>query len=275
MEQVNRLGRGIEDVSRLYLSDTPRSDGDKGEKGEAALRRRRVVRIINPGSALMGAFFTANFSLELARHRHRVAIFDGEAHETDGVEAMLRNVVYPESGAEVLSVRLYGIPDISLYRARPDGAERLFELARAAQSYGEGFWLVVNTPHRMDDLEQGPAGFDAVLLSTLETSPLLQCYAYVKLIRQIDPDSRISLAFIDPASDARAMDAFSRFSAFALERLGACVDYLGRIVRDELMDRSIADHRPLVLCCEPSAARESIVAASRAFLQQRGALPPE
>ncbi|HNU74558.1 MAG TPA: hypothetical protein PKM95_06890, partial [Deltaproteobacteria bacterium] len=147
MEQVNRLGRGIEDVSRLYLSDTPRSDGDKGEKGEAALRRRRVVRIINPGSALMGAFFTANFSLELARHRHRVAIFDGEAHETDGVEAMLRNVVYPESGAEVLSVRLYGIPDISLYRARPDGAERLFELARAAQSYGEGFWLVVNTPH--------------------------------------------------------------------------------------------------------------------------------
>ena len=304
MEERSRLGRGLHEISRLYLSDTPREDAEKEEPGsgindaspeagsvlsgqagrgesgpglsvgpETEFERNcRVIRVIHPGSALMSAFFTANFSLELARHRHRVAIWDGAAQEGEGVEAMFGQIIHQGPADEALSVKLYGLPDIAVYRGAFNGGEKLLELMNAAGSTDEDRWLVIDTPHCLNALMEGPAGFDAILLSTVDRSSLLRCYACVKVIGQRDPRSRVSLVFVEPASDAQAGDAFSRFSAFASERLGACVDYLGHLMRDELMDSSISGRRPLVLGHEPSAARESITAVSRAFLQRRDAL---
>ncbi len=271
MDEKNRLGRGLKDVSRFYLSDSPREEvrGKEPGRDPSLPRQCRVVRVICPASALMGAFFTANFSLELARHRHRTAVFDVSGRDGEGVEAVLREVAHPDPASGCLWVRLYGLHDIPVYCSGSAGEAGLSERLSESAGHQGHRWAVVNSPFCLDSLEKSPVNFDALLLSTLDEASLLQCYACTRVIVQRDPQAGVSLVLVEPASDEQARGVFSRFSAFVKERLGVSVAYLGHLLRDEALERSLSGHRPLVLGFEPSPARESLAAVSRAFLEQR------
>ncbi len=281
MDEKSRLGRGLKDVSRFYLSDSPREEPQE-EPGEEVRgkepdrrdlprpRQCRVIRVICPASALMGAFFTANFSLELVRHRHRTAVFDLSGRDGEGVSAVLRDVAHPDPASGSLWVRLYGLHDIPVHCSGPDGEAELPERLNEPDGHQGDRWAIVNTPFCLDSLAKSPVDFDALLLSTTDEASLLQCYACTRVIVQRDPQAGVSLVLVEPASVEHARGVFSRFSAFAKERLGVSVGCLGHLLRDEAMERSLSGHCPLVLGHEPSSARESLAAMSRAFLEQRG-----
>ncbi|MGI6385783.1 MAG: MinD/ParA family ATP-binding protein [Desulfomonilia bacterium] len=280
MDEKSRLGRGLKDVSRFYLSESPREEPQeepgeeaRGKEPDPALslpRQRRVVRVICPASTLMGAFFTANFSLELARHRQQAAVFDMSGREGERVQDMLGEVARPAPTSGVLWVRLYGLHGIPVHCSGPDGEAELSERLNGPDDHQGDRWTVINAPFRLDSLAKSLVDFDALLLSTLDEASLLQCYACTKVIEQRDPQARVSLVLMEPASDEQARGVFSRFCAFAKQRLGVSVGYLGHVLRDQALEDSLSGHRPLVLGLEPSSARESLTAVSRAFLEQRG-----
>ena len=93
MEERKRLGRGLEDVSRFYLSSRPRGASERTRKSDSQPVTRHVIRIFYPGSSLIKSCFLANFALELARNRFHVDIWDGDRSEGIRVGTMLQQVV--------------------------------------------------------------------------------------------------------------------------------------------------------------------------------------
>ena len=271
MEERSRLGRGLEEVTRLYLSDTPRENARGTDPDREGQRQGRVIRVIHPGSALLGAFFTANLSLELLRHGCRVAVHDCASGEEDRVEALFGRALRRDRASGAPRVSLYGLGEIPVYPGGVRDAQALPE--DAAPEDAGGRWVLVHAPGCLDEVSPGAAYFEVVLLSGLDWPSVLQCYAWLKVLAQGGMKHPVSLAFVDPSSEAHGLESFSRFSSFVAKRLGISLDYLGGLVSDEILERSITDREPLVLGHEPSAARESLEAVCSAFLGKHGRAP--
>ena len=136
-----------------------------------------------------------------------------------------------------------------------------------------GRWVLVHAPVCLEETAREAADCDAVILSGLDWPSVLQCYAWLKVLAQGGMKCPVSLAFVDPSSEAHGRESFLRFSSFVSERLGVSLEYLGCLVRDRIMERSITEREPLVLGHEPSAARDSLEAVCRALLGRQERAP--
>lgn len=266
MEERTRLGRGLEDVSQFYLSGHPRDASKRTRKADTQPSRRRIIRVFCPDSSLIKSSFIANFALELARNRFHVDIWDGDRSEGTDVEAMLQQVLHHGPAAGTGTVKLYGIPDILVYNADEQPEGKLDELKGTSCLERDRFFLV-STPDSLDSVTGWDAAFDAILITPIESSSLLRCYAYCKVVWERDPSCRIHIVFDDPPSEAGAYEIFSRFSGFVKERLSGDPHCMGCLVHDEFFKESIREHKPLVLNHEASAAKESLLAMSASFIQ--------
>jgi hypothetical protein len=270
MEERTRLGRGLEEVSRFYLSDRPREGAHKEPAPEAATVERRVVRVFHPGSPLIKSIFTANFALELARRRCPVSVWESPEGENAGVRDMMEALVRPDLVPETLAVRLYGLPDILIHEAEGLGEGRLEELAAKASAPGGQDCLLISLPDTVESVIRQAVPFDAIMLCPLEEAALLKAYAFIKVIRESDPPSRIHIVFDSPPSGERAREVFTRLDGFMKERLLGSLSWLGVLERDEAFEKSASERMPLVLSHTPSAARDSITAVSDAFFEAAG-----
>jgi len=266
MEERKRLGRGLEDVSRFYLSSRPRGASERTRKSDSQPVTRHVIRIFYPGSSLIKSCFLANFALELARNRFHVDIWDGDRSEGIRVGTMLQQVVrqglYPGAG----TVKLYGLPDILVYDADVQPEGKLHDLKESSCLERDRFFLV-STPDSLESVLEWDTAFDAILLAPIDGASLLRCYAYCKVMWERDPSSRVHIAFDNPGSETRAHEIFSRFSGFVKERLSRDPHFLGCLVHDDLLEGSIAEHKPIVLSYEASAAKDSLLAMSASFIE--------
>jgi hypothetical protein len=273
MEERTRLGRGLEEVSRFYLSGRPRDAAAKETASAAcaaAPAGRRVVRVFHPGSAGMKSLFVANFALELARSRRPVAVWDGSACEGAGVRDMMEGVIRSDHVPDALTVRLYGLPDITVLEPADQPGESLRDLAlQAGRPEGRDV-LLISLPDTVESIVGASVPYDAIMLCPLDEASLLKVYAFVKVIRESDPASMVYVAFDGPPSEERALDVFSRFDAFARERLLGELRHLGTLAHDEALTRSREERMPLVLTHGVSVARDGMVAVSRAFLEASG-----
>lgn len=264
MEERTRLGRGLEDVSQFFLSDHPREAPGRDKKPDAG-ERRRHIRVMAPGSASAKPSFIANFALELVRNRFSVVVWDGFEAEGLGTGSMLKDLMDPDLNPGAGTVRLYGLPDILVYDAALQPQGRLEELVD-----GPGDRLVlVNAPDTVESVADAPVPFDTVYITPVDEHSLLRCYASLKIMLRRDPLTKVYLVLDTPEVRADALDMFTRFAAFVKERLSGHVHLLGCLVRDDLFDRSMSEHRPLVLRHEPSAAREAFASMGRSFLESR------
>lgn len=271
MEERIRLGRGLEEISRLYLSDGPREAAPKEKKPEPQARNHQVIRIFHPGSGGVKAAFLANFALELARSRYHVTVWDCPGNEKPGVRDMLGGLIRPGLTPETGAVKLYGLPDILVHHAEARPAEALDELIRTGFSSVTDQYLLINSPDSIESLQGKTIAGDAVLLSAVDEASLLKCYAWIKVFLESDPSGRIYIALDDPGSEERAEDLFSRFAGFVKERLEASVSFLGSLTHDHLLERSMDERTPLVLCNDSSVAKDSLMAMNAVFLQSRQA----
>jgi len=117
---------------------------------------------------------------------------------------------------------------------------------------------------------QADIPFDAIVLCPLDEASLLKAYAFIKVIREADGAGRIHVVFDDPPTEARALEVFSRLDGFARERLQCPLSYLGALLHDEALERSVEERMPVVLTRKASASRDSITALGEAFLRAAG-----
>jgi hypothetical protein len=270
MEERTRLGRGLEEVSRLYLSERPREAALKELLPQAFRQGRRVVRVFHPGSPLAKAIFVTNFALELARSRRPVTLWDGHGGDDPNAGSLMGGIARQDIVPEALAVRLYGLPDIVIYGPEAHGDERLTSLAHeAGQPDGKDF-LLLSFPDTVESVVRSVVPFDAIMLCPLEEAPLLKVYAFIKVIRESDPASRISVAFDGAPSEGQAREVFSRLDEFMRNRGLGPLSFIGVLHHDEALERSVEERMPLMLGHGPSTARDSLAALSGAFLQSAG-----
>jgi hypothetical protein len=269
MEEKTRLGRGLEEVSRFYLSERPREAAVQEPAPAGPHEGRRVVRVFHPCSSRAKSLFIANFALELARARLPVALWDGGGEEGADALHMLGGLVSQDPVPGALAVRLYGLPEILVHKPQSHTEEKLRSLARDASSPGGKGFLLISLPDTVESVIRSDTPFDAVMLCPLDEASLLKTYAFIKVIRESDPAGRLYVAFDGPPPE-EAREMFSRLDGFMRERLLGPLSYLGALQHDESLERSDRERMPVVLGHGESAARDSLTAICGAFLQSSG-----
>lgn len=208
----------------------------------------------------------ANLSLELARSRRPAVIWDGDGGEGSRIADMMEGVVRPDLVPGALAVRLYGLPDVLIHRPATHLGEKPGEFVRAAAPSEGGGFLLLSLSDTVESIMQGDVPFDAVVLCPPDEASLLKAYAFVKVIREKDPASRVYLVFDGLPPGEKARETSFRFEGFLREKLPGWLACLGSLHRDETLERSMEERLPAVLGHGVSAYRDSLQAVSAAFL---------
>lgn len=262
MKDRPKLGRGLRDVSRYFLSGSPQG-GLHSDEDPSPDHLRRTACIVSPASPLMQSFLTSNLALELVRYRFGVKVLDfvepGEARVRTLVHSVLDGQAEGQDGA--VSVSLYGLPRIEIQDGTPTGVFTGPEdsgTSQAAKERGPGRFVLVNACPKLDFILMSAPVDDAVIITRADENSLLQCYAFIKVMCERSKAGDIKVAFELGESDDPQL-LFGRLSEFVGHRLGRSLEFLGAMVHDECLERSISEKRPLVLQTGTSAAREALV----------------
>lgn len=279
MKDRPKLGRGLRDVSRYFLSGSPQG-GLHSDEDPSPAHRRRAACIVSPASPLVQSVFTSNLALELARYRFGVKVLDfvdpGEARVRTLVHSVLDGQDQGQDGA--VSVSLYGLPRIEIQDKMPTGFFTGAQdpgIPQDANERGPGRFVLVNACPRLDFIVMSAPVDDVVIITRADENSLLQCYAFIKVLCERSKAGDIKVVFERGEGDDPQL-LFGRLSEFVGRRLGRSLEFLGAMVHDECLERSMSEKRPLVLQKGMSASREALAGICSRFIeamlrQERGA----
>jgi hypothetical protein len=264
MKERPKLGRGLQDVSRFFLTGALQSEPDQAQVPSVHIDKRSLC-VCCPVSPLIQASFAANIALELARHRLSVNIRDFSLSEEARLSTLMHCVISEEDErtTDKAFVRLYGLPEIVIQDMGRNGIMQEGQgpgpdVHLKADEYPVGYTLV-NPASSLDFIcEERPCDGYIVITKTDERS-LLQCYAYIKVIHERSFSSRVHVVFDD--TDARSNNdaVFKKLSRFIHDHLEFTVEFLGSLVRDEHFERSTTSQRPLVLLGGASVTKDALI----------------
>lgn len=270
MKERPKLGRGLEDVSRFFLTGAQQQEPDQAQALTVHVGKRSIC-VCCPVSPLIQAAFTANIALELARHRFPVIIRDFSLTEGARLSTLMHFVLSDdERTTDKAFVRLYGLPEIVIQDNGPDGIKEGRETPRpdapAVDKDSAGF-ILVNPASSLDFIcEEKPCDGYVVITRTDERS-LLQCYAYIKVIHERSSSSKVHVVFDDADEGSNNDAVFRKLSRFIHDRLEFIIDFLGSLVRDEHFERSITNQRPLVLFQGASVTKDALAGICSRLLE--------
>ena len=87
---------------------------------------------------------------------------------------------------------------------------------------------------------------DVVIVTTPEPTSLADGYATMKIVQQKTGQARFKLLVNMVKDEAEALRVYERISSLADEHLGVRVEYIGHILYDEAMKRSVRERVPCV-----------------------------
>jgi len=268
MEKRQKLGRGLEEVSHYYLSGVDDSTNPKLKEDQPEGLLKRSISVYCPGSAQMRAFFLTNFALELIRNRVNVLIWDQGADPEYRPASTMKNLIRKDEGSKADIVRLYGLPEIQILGHEGVTYGYIKECIDSNGLSKQGYCLLINT---RNDLESIPEGSDVptdfILLTKVGKYPLLQCYAYIKVICKNHPCATIYIVLDEVQDQGLEIDLYSRFVQHVENKLSVGLKTLGGIVHDEYLFRSIKDNDPLMLFPNQSLAKDSITTIGKEFFR--------
>ncbi len=262
MKDRPKLGRGLNDVSRFFLTQTARCGQDPRE-GAVPLTRPGTICVCHPASPVTQSAFTANLALETARSRRRAVVWDCSDQENARLTTLMGSLLekVPEPGETTGRVGLYGLPEIVIHDGRAGGGFQGAEAdgsTRADEGDGRETLVLVNACPTIEFFLAAPGADEYVVITGAGEMALLQGYAFIRVITARSPHSRVSMILDHVEDEVHQQSIFQRFSAFVLARTGRSVRLLGSLVHDEELERSIAEGRPLVLRQGPSEAGRSL-----------------
>ncbi|HHO75377.1 MAG TPA: hypothetical protein ENN05_02980 [Deltaproteobacteria bacterium] len=269
MEERFRLGRGLKEISQVYLSDTARNEIKRHGKLKTVSGPRTVIRVCHPGSCLVQSFFLANLALELAKNRFSVYVWDGLDSSPVGMEAVMKSIVLDRKEDEAATVRLYGLPDILIYGPQRHDTDKLADLVRIVHASDNDRYLLVSADGSLASAMNDDIHAEHILLSGTDEKSLLQCYAHIRVILDKGSASGIFIVFDGVGHEKAAQETFERFAAFIDKKLNYTIDYLGNLSHDESLERSVEETKPLMLSQDRSETKDDMVSISRKFIHSR------
>ena len=285
MNSKKRLGKGLEDISHLFLSGVPSPPSlgrvqpviQKQSQGPAPDTQVWLTLSLVP--RLPSAFFTANLGIELARAGKRVlAIETGAVPSMDEVlgtvqihpslndlleQPQKQIAVEGPLGMKLLSFQLR-LEEIQGFATEEQ--EILLQVLRKEEEDAE--WVLIHavyeersTFHRWVRLVHG-----VVLTVDLNSETLLQAYQTCKYLYQLQPDLRIGVMAFGDRDQEAASAGMKRLSDAVLQFLGKSLEGYGVIPDDPLIERSLTAKIPLTVLAQTSKAASGFSGAAKRLL---------
>ncbi len=266
MEKPTTHGRGLEEVSRYYLSGGTREEQGPSNRPRRVCGSGRIVRVCHPGSGLMQSCIVANLALELARNRSSVVVWDCPSPDGAGLESFMESLDLDQQEPASATVRLYGLPDIVIHRGNGADSDKLSDLVSEVSASKDDRCLLVNSHASLESFRTVDLSGEWILLARPDEKELLRCYAYIRVIHEQEPSCTISLVLDDVGQDQDISGMAERFTVFIEDRLRVSVRFLGALRHDGYLRRSIREKRPLVLWQGQSGTKDDLTSISAGFL---------
>jgi len=248
MKERPKLGRGIEDVSSYFLSPDRHRSRQPDISSTAA--ETRSIGVCHPDSRLIQSCLVTNLALELAKRQLSVIVQDFLPPGEASIRTLMGTIVtQDEQAPDQALIRLYGLPEIMIVQAGPGQVWKgAGPVPATLDREGSRRWNhVINMGNDLDFLNSSDAASDYVLITQTGDKSLLKAYAYLKTMHARNSQSRLHLVMDDAPTPEDAVRLFNRFNGFIKRHLGIDVEFMGNLIQDETLQRSIVERRPLVL----------------------------
>ncbi len=278
MRERPRLGRGLEEVSSHFLSPQRPRDLQPDNPPPSAVENR-TIGVCHPDSRLIQSCLVTNLALELAKRRHPVTVQDFLPPGEASIRTLMGTIAtQDEQLPDQAAIKLYGLPEITIIQSGPAQTWKVpAPVPETMPSEGPrpGDHLV-NMVGDLDFILSSDAVRDFILITQTGDDHMLKAYAFLKTMHSAHDQTRLHLVMDDAPGPEEAERLFNRFGAFVRKHLGVGVGFLGNLIQDELLQRSIVERRPLVLARDRGeTGMASICARLLDTLETDGPLPSE
>jgi len=264
MEPKKRLGKGLEDISHLFLSPAqpPQQKSALTENRPEPIARGslpRVIGVISGTPDIPTIFWTGHLALALARDGKKVLVVD-VGTDKDELASVLQPVAIqpslgdlldqPEKAVTVdgplgLRVLAFQMQREELRRFKQEEREILFQILRKEEQQADALLLNISFDWTdLDALSYLKCLHEAVLV--VSTRDLLGAYRILKVLVHVQPGLRVGLVeYREP--EATTQTRVDRIVMASKEFLKRSPLVLGWIPSDSFMMQSIAAKAPLLL----------------------------
>jgi len=271
------LGKGLEDVSHLFLSSQESSSSSPADENSAAhpaadpqeKEIARVVAVTGDHRCLEKSFLVCNVAVELARRRRQVGIIDADPSFPDQPFLWgrrpgdsLARLAVDENGRrpEIILEGLLGVKiltldvDLQHLRELPESSrEKLWSGLRSFES--DARVILVDTPASID----GNAGLihrladQIVVMVPSDPLGMMDAYSVIKRILAARPEVALGIVIYQVRMVSEAQSIFEQMTRTLGEFLNVTVINLGYLYADVNIERSILQRTPL--CLTPARSR--------------------
>jgi MinD-like ATPase involved in chromosome partitioning or flagellar assembly len=268
IQKEKALSKDLEEISHFFLSKAAPDEKKRiagtnpFEEANSPAKRKRVVPFLSSCATLPTSFFTCNLGLELAHLGKEVFIIDIEKRQPN-VESLfglkpvslgLSDILYPtenkifrnvERHLRVLDIRL----DLgSLPSAQRERDKKLVELLSREETLAE--WVLINLPKSNSMILQNREWISRVteVVVFMDSQPqnLIETYSLMKALYASKPELIIYAGVCDVTSVQEAKETFNKIQ-FGVEKfLGKSLRSTGYLLKDPLIQQSIAEQMPLM-----------------------------
>jgi len=287
MSTKKRLGKGLEDISHLFLSKpspdrTPeREPSPIRVRGDGLMPDARVWMALSLVPQLPSAFFAANLSIELARAGKRVLAVEtssgssldellGTAPIHPTINDLLeqpekRIAVEGPCGVKLLSFQL-GLE--SLHGFAPEEKEILSQVLRREEEEAE--LLLLHAVYDENPVFGQWTGMVQGVVLTVGSDPetLLETYQVCKYLFQLQPDLRIRLNRFESGEKETSAEGLKRLGDAVGHFLGKSIEWYGVIPNDPLIERSITAKVPLSILAPASITASGFSTAAKRLISE-------
>ena len=288
------MGKGLEDVSHLFLSSEETSLSSRTEENSAGnpgdSRKdeavSRVVAVTGDHRCLEKSFLVCNIAVELARRRRQIGIVDADPSFPDQAFLWgrrpgdsLARLAEKENGHEPqvilegpLGIKLLSL-DVNLDHLKelPESSrERIWAGLRTFETNAR--MILVDTPAPI----QGNArlihrlAHQIVVMVPSDPLGMMDAYSVIKRILEARPDVAVSVVIYQVRMVSEAQSIFEQMTRALGEFLNVTVINLGYLYADVNIERSILKRTPLCLTPARSRAAQCLAQIAERLWVQTG-----
>lgn len=281
---IRKLGRGLADVSHIFLSGAePRLPADGPEAGafednhnEPSVWLPDATYIsITSGERVKGKSLTsANLAFSLRSRGYRVTLLNADSDQPD-VLALTECSEDGILGESLVTNEAFGeLPVVTIYGARRNPGEAGLDILDPLSDAGREARLVITDTSPLADTSYAVWRHSSLVVVLTEPSidTMRSSYVAIKRINSVAPGVRIGLIVNLAASHAEGEQCFRKISGVSRDFLKINLRNYGIIMRDQAAKQAGERKVPLLGAFPESKASECVESIARLILMDESAI---
>jgi len=263
MQESGRFGRSLDEVFHCFLSEDVKREV---KNANFYADNTHVIHCLHPGSILIQSFLITNLAFELARYQLSVIILEHMDYQEGDVLSIAKSLIPDHNAFHGFSVKINGCANITLVDSASGKDFRRHVSGWFEVLINPERFLLINSENILENFPNQQVPSDIILMTRTDRKSLLQAYAYIKYMLEYDTTGRIYIVFDEIQDEEKAQKIFTHFAQYIDRKLCQTPIFLGPLVHDELLYRSIKVQEPLVLSQEDSISKQCLMSICDKFI---------